>query len=137
MADNYTDLKGEIATWLARSGDSNITDNVDTFIDLAEADFNRVLRTDEMIAEATLTLSSGVGTVARPSDYLQTVSAYNDTDPQSIEFTTIKQIRDRYGVSSTGTLGILVSTQAASFCLALLQMEHTRLLCCTFKKYQH
>lgn len=102
MAANYTDLKSEIATWLARSGDSNITDNVDTFIDLAEGEFNRVLRTDDMITEATLSLSAGVQTVARPSDYLQAVSAYNTTDPQSIEFASTKQIRDRYATSSTG-----------------------------------
>ena len=102
MATSYTTLKAEIATWLARSGDSNITDNVDTFIDFAEAEFNRVLRVDEMITEDTLSLSSGVSTVARPADYLQAISAYNTTDPQSIEFTTTKQIRDRYSVSSTG-----------------------------------
>lgn len=53
--DSYANLKTELADW-ANKG--NITTQIDTFIDLAEADINRFLRTQDMEAVATSTVSS-------------------------------------------------------------------------------
>jgi hypothetical protein len=67
---NYTDLNAAIADYLARSDmDSRIPD----FISLAEGRFNRSLRTRDMEASGTLTLTSGQATL--PTDYLEWISA--------------------------------------------------------------
>ena len=52
MAANYTDLKAEIAAWLARS---DLTSIIPTFIADAEAQFNRLLRTRQMEQRSTAT----------------------------------------------------------------------------------
>lgn len=53
--DTYANLKTEIADWLNKS---NLTTRIDSFIDLAEAQINRDLRTQDMEAVATSTASS-------------------------------------------------------------------------------
>lgn len=54
---NYTNLKTELAKWLERSGDTEVTNNVDGFIDLAEARLNRELMglRKTTVSDATLT----------------------------------------------------------------------------------
>ena len=92
--DSYSSLKSSIADWL--QGRTDILTTVDDFIDLAEAEFNRVMRVREMEATATLTLD-GDGEATLPADYLawRTVTAL--TDPRrEVEYSTPSYIEDTY-----------------------------------------
>lgn len=60
---NYTDLIGALASWLNRSDYSALLPD---FIALAEAEFNRKLRTMDMDARSTATLSDSI---ALPADF--------------------------------------------------------------------
>jgi hypothetical protein len=65
----YSDLKTNMADWLARD---DLTSNLDNFITLFESAINRKLfRVRQKETTATLTPSSG--TVALPSDYLSAI----------------------------------------------------------------
>lgn len=57
----YTELKSELADWLY--GRSDLTSQIIGFIALAEARFNREIRTRDMDALSTLTITDGVATV--------------------------------------------------------------------------
>lgn len=62
---NYADLLTGVANWLQRS---DLTARIPEFITLAEAEFNRRLRTVEMEARSTATLTSDA--VAVPTDFI-------------------------------------------------------------------
>lgn len=96
---NYADLKVAIASWLARS---DLTTQLDDFIDMAEAEFNRTLRTEQMIAETTLTLSSTTSSVNLPSDFLEIETVSFTDAPREINFATRKQLKDQYASQSAG-----------------------------------
>ena len=57
-------LKASVATWLARTADTQITSNVADFITLAEAFLNRNLRVRQMETVQTFTTTSGAANVA-------------------------------------------------------------------------
>jgi hypothetical protein len=63
----YAELKTAVQDWL---DDSGIGSDADTYIDLAEAKFNRVLRLREMEESATLTPDSS-GEASLPADFLE------------------------------------------------------------------
>jgi hypothetical protein len=63
-----SDLKSAVATWLARSGDTQITSNVADFIEMAEGHLNRNLRTRQMETVQTFTTTDGSTNLA--DDYL-------------------------------------------------------------------
>lgn len=96
---NYSDLKTGLASWAARS---DLTSQLDDFIDMAEAEFNRTLRTEQMISETTLTLSSTSSSVNLPSDFLEIESISFNTSPREINFATRKQLQDQYASQSSG-----------------------------------
>lgn len=73
---SYSTLKAEIAAWVDRD---DLTDNLDSFIDLVEADLNRRLRIRAMETSFSGNLSSGVFAV--PSGYRQLRSMYLDASP--------------------------------------------------------
>lgn len=97
--DNYTDLKSAIASWVARN---DLTTQIDDFIDMAESEFNRTLRTEQMIAETTLTTSSTSSSVNLPSDFLEVDSINFTSSPREISFVTRKQLNDRYTSLNAG-----------------------------------
>jgi len=66
---SYSDLQSSAADWLNRS---DLTAVIPTFIQLAEAKFNRELRTRDMLIRAEATSENEY--VAMPSDFLE---AYN------------------------------------------------------------
>lgn len=70
---NYTELQAAIADYLARS---DLTTQIADFIKLAESRMNRSLRVRDMETSATVTMSSGSGSL--PSDYLEWISAVWD-----------------------------------------------------------
>lgn len=63
---NYSDLLSAVAAWLNRGTDLDA--RIPDFIKLAEAEFNRKLRTIEMEARSTSTLTSDA--LAVPADFL-------------------------------------------------------------------
>lgn len=80
---NYTDLLAAINGWLNRSDMNTIAPDL---IALAEAEFNRTLRTPEMEVRATATLNGEA--LAVPTDYigLRSISSDNASfDPASID----------------------------------------------------
>jgi hypothetical protein len=64
---NYTELKDAVADWLNRA---DLTSQVPTFIQLAEARFNRIIRTRDMITRANATTNNEF--VPMPIDWLET-----------------------------------------------------------------
>tara|TARA_R100000995_G_C3477406_1_gene121760 strand:+ start:1067 stop:1714 length:648 start_codon:yes stop_codon:yes gene_type:complete len=82
----YAELKTAIANYLNRS---DLTSDLDTFIDTTEAELNRKLRTKEMIKRATATADAQYLTL--PNDWLEVINVEvtsNDFSPlfqQSIE----------------------------------------------------
>ena len=76
---SYTELKASIANYLARS---DLTTVIPDFITQAESRLNRTLRTWEMETSASVTMSSGIGTL--PADYLEWLAAtWTSTDARS------------------------------------------------------
>ena len=82
----YAELKTAIANYLNRS---DLTSDLDTFIDNVEAELNRRLRTKDMIKRATATADSQY--LAVPTDWMEAINVEitsNDFSPlfqQSIE----------------------------------------------------
>ncbi len=76
---NYATLVTAVSAWVERANDSNYTGEVDTFIDMAEARFNRALIGDPRLeANTTLTTDSD-GEATLPSDYLALKFAFWDS----------------------------------------------------------
>lgn len=65
----YTELKAAIADWLWRS---DLTSQIPDFVRIAEARFNREIRTPDMVNVAALTITDGVATV--PTGYISALS---------------------------------------------------------------
>jgi hypothetical protein len=66
---NYTDLQGAVSDWMARS---DLVSRIPDFILMAEARFNRQLRTREMVTSGTISLTAGVATL--PSTYQEWIA---------------------------------------------------------------
>lgn len=85
---NYADLLSAVAAWLNRGSD--LDSRIPDFIKLAESEFNRKLRTMEMEARSTATLTSDA--VAVPSDFIGLRSiAIDDT---ALEYVPPNEIFD-------------------------------------------
>lgn len=108
---NYSDLKSAIASWAARS---DLTTQIDDFIDMAEAEFNRTLRTEQMITETTLTLSSTSASVSLPSDFLKVDSIEFTTLPTGIDFVTRKKLKSDYSSQTAGRPKVYTLRAAAA-----------------------
>ena len=96
----YAELKTNIANYLNRS---DLTSEIDMFIDNTEAELNRKLRVKEMIKRATATADGQYLSV--PSDWLEAINieiTSNDFRPlmqMSIESSEIpKFLRVCYGI---------------------------------------
>lgn len=81
MATTYAELQSEIGTWLNRSDLATV---IPTFIALAEADISRRLRTRDMEARYTGTVSSNPtdlsSTLTRPASLKSVSISYNGMD---------------------------------------------------------
>jgi hypothetical protein len=75
----YAQLKTAIETWLARTGDTEISANAADLVTLAEARLNRELRLRVNWTNAALTGTIGVSTVSLPSDFLEAQSLFLTT----------------------------------------------------------
>lgn len=109
--NNYTNLKNEINTWLARS---DLTAYADTFIDLAEERLSRDLRIRAIEATMNVTLASGVGTI--PSDYVQMKHVFISGSPvQPLEPKETTWIFDRFPVRSSDSKPRYVGEDGSNF----------------------
>ncbi len=77
--DSYSTLKSTIADWLNRT---DLTSAIPTFIQLAEAKFNRTLRTRQMVKRATAPIDSPFFAV--PSDFLEAKDFQLNTNPITV-----------------------------------------------------
>jgi hypothetical protein len=88
--DTFSGLKTTIADYLNRD---DLTSIIPSFITLAEAKFNRKLRTRQMIKRATATIDTQY--FAFPSDWLQAKEFILNTNPITyMEYVTDKQANE-------------------------------------------
>ena len=97
---NYSELQTAVGSWLNRS---DLSSNIPDFITLAEASFNRVLRTRNQITRATSSVSEQY--VALPTDLIELFNIQVNTDPiKRLEQVSLDKADDlRSANSSSGT----------------------------------
>ena len=83
---NYTTLQSTIADYLNRA---DLTAQIPTFIQLAEADFNTRLRTREMIVRAEAQSSNEY--VQLPADWLEAINLHIIDGAQPLRFVTLDE----------------------------------------------
>jgi hypothetical protein len=83
---NYTTLQSTIADYLNRA---DLTAQIPTFIQLAEADFNTRLRTREMIVRAEAQSSNEF--VQLPADWLEAINLHIIDGAQPLRFVTLDE----------------------------------------------
>lgn len=83
---NYTTLQSTIADYLNRA---DLTAQIPTFIQLAEADFNTRLRTREMIIRAEAQSSNEF--VQLPTDWLEAINLHIVDGAQPLRFVTLDE----------------------------------------------
>jgi len=103
--DTYSDLSTAITDWL---DDSSLSTSVDTFIRLAEARFNRVIRHVDM--EAFTTLSATGESVALPTDALGIRTMWIDGSPDDqLEELSLPALKQLYGGAAGTPLAYAVA----------------------------
>ena len=80
----YSTLQAAVAGMVHRATDTNITDNVPLFIQLAEAEFNDILLLKNQEVDEALTTSIGSATVALPTGYISPVSVWLIVDGERV-----------------------------------------------------
>jgi hypothetical protein len=87
MITTYSELQTSVTSWLSRTNDTALIALYPDFITLAEAKFNRSLRTRDMEASTTVAASNGV--VALPADFLEIRRLYIDgSTKKELEYLT-------------------------------------------------
>ena len=97
----FTELKTAVADWLNRT---DLTATIQNFIVLAEAEFNRRLRSAAMIARADATIDAQY--TALPSDFVEMRSLYIKTNPlKKLKFISIEELAQKKaaGYTTSGT----------------------------------
>lgn len=98
--DTYANLQTAVADYLNRD---DIEDQIPDFITLAEAKFNRELRTPQMLTRATGTSSQQY--VAQPTDFLQAFAldlVPGGTSRQSLRYIGVKEAEEVKATLLTG-----------------------------------
>ena len=97
--DTYANLQASIASWLNRE---DLASQIPDFIKLAEARFNRDLRTPDMTKRATSTITSSY--VDLPTDWLQTIACRvtSSTGYKALEYLSAELFYDLEGQAPTG-----------------------------------
>ena len=96
----YAELKTAIANYLNRS---DLTSDLDTFIDNVEAELNRRLRTKDMIKRATATADAQYLSV--PTDWLEAINIQIDSNEFSPLFQQSIESMDVYRKSNNNSTG--------------------------------
>jgi hypothetical protein len=97
---NYTELKTAISGWLAKG--TTYDGQIDDFIDLAEAEFNRQLRLDDMEAEEEIETVAAQEYIEPDTEFLGIPSLQLSGQAKGLTYTTRKQLSDSYGGNSSG-----------------------------------
>ena len=99
--DTYTNLKTAIANFLARD---DLTSEIDDFIDLTEADFNRRLRIRAMESVNT-SFTIDAATESLPTGFLQVKSFVitSSTPDKTLELSTAYHQANTQGYTNVGT----------------------------------
>lgn len=79
--DTYTDLQAEIASWLNRA---DLAANITSFIRLAEAHFDTVLRIRDQVE--AVTVASVDGTAPLPADLAEIITLFDATRGKRLEY---------------------------------------------------
>ncbi|AIB11785.1 hypothetical protein ABAZ39_07185 [Azospirillum argentinense] len=109
----YAELQAAIADWLNRD---DLTPVIPTFIALAEAEFNRRLRTQRMLSRASTTATDEYEDL--PDNFLQMRSVHASADPiQRLEFVTPANFLDLPCVGQAGRPEFF-TVLGAQLCLA-------------------
>lgn len=91
---NYTDLVAAVGNWLNRS---DLTARIPEFIALAEAEFNRLLRVQDMEGQATATAAASV---AVPDDFAGLISIkIGDYELEQVSPAELKAMPDNSGIA--------------------------------------
>ena len=116
---NYTDLQAAIVTHANRDGDADFVAVVPDLIALAHSRLNRELRCRQMETSASVTLTSGVGTL--PTGYLEFIEVKDGNSPASVLSAVDQNFGDsQYAANSSGRaayfsiLGTTIKTFPAS-----------------------
>lgn len=107
----YSDLQAAVASWLHRTGDTDLTAIIPDFIRLAEARFNRTLRTRSMLADlASTPLVSGAATL--PTDFLAFKELRYDGSPSyTLEPRPLEWVRNQPADASQPNYFAVTGTQ--------------------------
>jgi len=98
----YSELQTAVQNWLARS-DADIASRSVEFIALAEAQFNRDMKSRRMETQTTLTTVGGTETVALPADFIEARALVIQTTPTStLTVVTPSQLASNWSDGSTG-----------------------------------
>lgn len=96
--DTYSNLKSEIETYMVRD---DLTSQIDTFIDLAEAKHKREIRFRPMLKRCQANLSTTTRYLALPAGFLEMVTIRLLTAPLSIpNYCNLHEINRRYQSAS-------------------------------------
>lgn len=121
--DTYANLKTSIANFLARD---DLTSEIDDFIDLTEADFNRRLRIRDM--ETSLAFTIDEEQESLPTGFLQVRSFVLGTDPKTaLQLMSPFHQAETQGSSTTGRPRAY-SIEGSNFRFSPAQILHTVLL---------
>jgi len=107
MITDYTSLQAAAVEWLARDQDATLIARIPTFIQLAEAKFNRELFVRQMEQRSSATLSFGVTDaefVLLPTDFqsMRRVRLTSVTGKPNLSFMSQTQMDEfRYGSANT------------------------------------
>ena len=110
---NYSTLKTAISDWLDRD---DLTAEIDTFIDMMEAQLYRELRIEPMETALSVTLSSGVGTVPTSPRFLSLKFAYVDGSPtRALELKSPGWIYENYPLRSSSSKPSFIARERTNF----------------------
>ena len=108
--DTYSDLKTAVTDWLAFD---ELVGRAPDFVSLAEANFDRVLRTKDQISRATTPASTQY--VSLPTDFLELDNVQINTSPiKRLEQVSLNKADDLKRVNSTTGEPRYFSVQGAS-----------------------
>lgn len=98
----YSELQTSVTSWLSRTNDSGLISLIPDFIMLAEAKFNRALRTRNQEASSTITPANGV--CALPADFLSIRRLYINTDAKlELEYLPPEQFYVKFPAGESGS----------------------------------
>lgn len=124
---NYSELQTAIANWDHRSNYN--TGDIQNWIALFEAAANRRLRVRQMEATATISMSSGAGSL--PSDYLQwTAVTWPGAAPRNLEFADRAYMTETYPTSPSASPDVFTIEGST---ISVMPVDNTSL---TFRYFQ-